>query len=432
MNFRAMHWRLMTAFALFTLVVTLIFGLFAMAFVYSVEDTFFERQLGEEAARKHQHHAGIGVWLAPRQSFIRLHESAATLPADMKNEWSQYPARNEFAGTDGRHYHVLPLGQARMPTLVAEVSGILIVRPMRNDLLTWLAGWGAAMVCTALILGAWLAQRISAPLEALARDAARADPANLPQALSGSERGDEVGVVANALQALMRRTRSFIEREQAFTRDASHELRTPLAVMGMALERARGGATAEPDAKAQLEAAASAARHMTQTVNTLLMLARETAVDESCDCALLPVIEQWVLANELQLSARHVRLDIAMPVEARIALPPPVLQLIVANLLGNAVTHGTPGGAIHIRHEDDALLISNSSVPIPARAGEVEVKGEASAGFGMGLSIVRRLLARHGATLEIEHADGVTTVRVHTTRAHAETRQSPEDFERAP
>ena len=42
---RGIHWRLMTAFAAFTLGVTLLFGLFAMAFVYTVEDRFLEQLL---------------------------------------------------------------------------------------------------------------------------------------------------------------------------------------------------------------------------------------------------------------------------------------------------------------------------------------------------------------------------------------------------
>jgi hypothetical protein len=44
-----LHRRWMLALAVFTLAVTALFGLFAMAFVYTVEDRFLERLLQQEA-----------------------------------------------------------------------------------------------------------------------------------------------------------------------------------------------------------------------------------------------------------------------------------------------------------------------------------------------------------------------------------------------
>lgn len=412
MNFRAFHWRLMAAFALFTLAVTLLFGLFAMAFVYTVEDMFIERQLEQEATRQRQYQAATGAWTLPAQSFIRLHTESATLPIDMAAAWRESATRKEFYGEEGRHYHVLPLTAAPLPLLVAEVSSVLIVRPIRGELLAYLTVGGLIMVTLALLLGAVLARRVSAPLEALAAVASEADPARLPRTLPGATRSDEVGVVARALQTLMQRTRDFIEREQAFTRDASHELRTPLAVMGMALERAQATTPQDAEAHVPLKAAAAAAAHMTQTVNTLLMLAREDSTTQGGDCAILPLVEQWVLAREAHLDARLITLDIGIAADAHLALPAAVAQVVIANLLDNAVTHGDAGGVISVRHSPGALHISNPSGPLPPGAGEASVKGVASAGFGLGLSIVRRMLARHAATLSVTHEAGVTTVSV--------------------
>jgi signal transduction histidine kinase len=410
---RGIHWQLMTAFAAFTLGVTLLFGLFAMVFAYEVEDRFFGQLLTQEAKLQQQQHKINESWLTPQSHFIRLHTTTETLPADLALQLAREPQRKEFFGTEGRHYHVLYMTErGKAPLLVAEVSQLLVVRPMREALLRWLAAWGLGMVALSLTLAWWLARRTSAPLERLASQVALADPAHLPQEIIGQSRSDEIGTVARGLDALMKRTRKFIEREQLFTRDTSHELRTPLSVMRIAMERLQDDARLPKDVHPQINAVQAAVQLMEQTVNTLLLLAREESHATTGDVLILPLIEKWMLAHESWLDQQQVSLSLELSPQDRIALPEPVVQLLLANLLGNAVAHGTRGGVIRIGIEIGALSIANLSAEIPAAADEAYIKGEASAGFGLGLSIVRRLLARYDATLTISHHDGITLVRV--------------------
>jgi len=410
---RGIRWRLMAAFAAFTLSVTLLFGLFAMLFVYTVEDRFLEQLLAQEALRQRQHQAAQGSWPTPQSPFMQLHLAAGTLPADLVDQFTREPWREEYSGTDGRHYHVLSLAErGKTPLLVAEVSQLLVVRPMREYLLGWLAAGGLGVVVLALALAWWLARRSSAPLERLAAQVARADPACLPEAIIGQDRLDEIGTVARGLDALMTRTRSFIEREQSFTRDASHELRTPLAVMRMAVERVQADTRLSVALRGQIGVVQAAVLMMEQTVNTLLLLAREQEPVPLDEVAVLPLIEKWVLVHESWLDRQQLSLSLHVNPQDRIALPAPVAQLLLANLLGNAVAHGTRGGEIRISMDSGVLCIANPSAAIPDGAGEAYTKGAASAGFGLGLSIVRRLLESYDGTLEISHQDGVTLARV--------------------
>jgi signal transduction histidine kinase len=411
-----LHRRLMLALATFTLAVSALFGLFAMAFVYTVEDRFFERLLANEAARQQAHFAAHGRWADTGSEFITLHTGHASLPPDLAPLLGREPRRREAAGAAGRHYHMLPLQQAgRPPWLVAEVSQQLIVRPMRQDLLQWLIGWGLAMVALALGLAWWLARRVSAPLEHLADRVTDAVPEHLPQRLAQGARDDEVGAVARGFDVLLDRVRAFIAREQAFTRDVSHELRTPLAVLRMTIERLQADPQLQPAARRQLATMQAATLLMEQTVTTLLLLAREgeAAPGQPAEpVALLPLVERWVVAHAQWLDHQPLTLDLQLQRGDALALPAPVLQLAIASLLGNAFAHGEPGGHVSMRLEGGALRISNPSAQMPPRAGEAFVKGPVSEGFGLGLSIVRRLLEQHGGRLEIEHHDGRTCVTV--------------------
>ena len=107
------------------------------------------------------------------------------------------------------------------------------------------------------------------------------------------------------------------------------------------------------------------------------------------------------------------------------ALPAPVLQLVIASLLGNAFAHGLPGGQVQLRMDPERLCIANPSEALPEGAGTDFVKGDSSAGFGLGLAIVSRLLDKHGSRLDIAHQAGQTRVRVAHAAAAGKLKPKP-------
>lgn len=409
--------RLMLAFSGYALAVCALFGLFAMMLAYAVEDEFFDGVLRQEAQRQLAHHARTGDWAAPAPDFVRLVRQPSELPADLARARAaaDSPRQREFAGTEGRHYHLWPLGRDG-PLLVAEVSGQLVVRPLRDRLLTWLALWGGGATVLALGLGAWLARRSSAPLARLAERVAQSRPEQLPTDLAGPPQAqeDEVARLARHLAELNQRTRDFIAREQAFTRDASHELRTPLSVLGMACEALQRSAT--PAQRPALASMDAAILQLQQTVELLLALAREDEHPPAAEQPLLPQIEQVVLAHAPLLDRQGIALEVDVPPGLTRRWPPALTRLLLANLLANALAHR---GAPQIRIEADGRRLSlvNASAAPPtallqagAAGRETGIKGEASAGMGLGLSIVRRLAERHGLRLTLAHEAGVTRV----------------------
>ena len=252
------------------------------------------------------------------------------------------------------------------------------------------------MLLLSLSLGWWLARQAVRPLARLDQALREAPPGTEPPIALQNFPRNELGRLAATLKAAWQRNKEFSEREQQFGRDASHELRTPLAVIANSAEllQARGDLPAH--AEAPLARIREACRSMTQTVQSLLALARELE--------LLPPPRRYRLlalvlqALELQRAAALARSAPLPPFELDIDPgldligQPEVLSVILNNLLANAAQHA-PGALVRLRWADGELWVENEG---PGLASGGSGARQASAGLGLGLSIVQRLCERHG------------------------------------
>ena len=109
-----------------------------------------------------------------------------------------------------------------------------------------------------------------------------------------------------------------------------------------------------------------------------------------------------------------MQLELDVPPRLTRPWPPALTQLLVGNLLANAMAHAQ-SPLVRIEADPTQLSVCNASAPPPAAllahdaAGRSPgLKGQGSTGQGMGLSIVRRLAERHGLALALSHQGGRT------------------------
>lgn len=406
--------RMVAACMLFALSTALCFSASGMALVYSVEDRFFNKMLAEEATHQHRAWRTVGKTAVPLRPFVSVHHSAATFPADLAHARAGNTRGREFVGTHGRHYHVRPIDLDGSGTayLVAEVSSELVVRPQLPFIVIFLSLSTLVILAIALGIGYWLARRATLPLDRLTELVSGALPGQLPQRFSDGFPDNEIGMLAHRLDEAMARIAGFIEREQHFTRDASHELRTPLTVIDGAAQLLAQQATS-PRAAAQVQRIRTACVHMTQTVDTLLSLAREeltpvpaTRVD------LLPLVEKAVVQFAHLLEGKPVDVSVTVAPGAAAHTHPAALTILIGNLISNSFAHSQQG-QVRIYTEGSSLVVVDSGPGIApelqGRLGQPGAKGRASGGHGLGLSIASRLAARYGIGLDITAADPVGT-----------------------
>jgi len=213
---------------------------------------------------------------------------------------------------------------------------------------------------------------------------------------------------------------SAIEELDGFAYAVSHDLRAPLrAMIGFSEALSEDfGDRLEDDAKSYLAEISFASHHMSDLIDGLLVLSRSTRGGLECD---------WIDLSDL---AETIRKDLAATdpgrkvewtVERGIGVwgDRRMIELVLRNLLENAwkYTGRTVDPAIHVATEPRGrgrlVRVSDNGAGFDERHADKLFKPfqrlhrqDEFPGIGVGLSTVRRILERHGGTIQAQGAVG--------------------------
>jgi two-component system sensor histidine kinase TctE len=287
-----------------------------------------------------------------------------------------------------------------------------------------------ALLALALI---WFAVRRGlAPLQALRREIEQRSHRDL-SALPVANVPAEVRPIVESTNALLGRLAAALDAQQRFIADAAHQLRTPIAGIYTQTQLARRQATADGIA-ASLQQLQNAAERATHLVNQLLTLARAEPAAESTQR--LERLDLAALARDVTMEwvPRALERNIDLGFEGDSNLPAMagdrlLLQEMLNNLIDNAVCYTQPGGRVTTRvardHERLCLTVEDNGPGIPEAEREAvlerfyRVLGTGVDGCGLGLAIVREIVARHGGDIHLLAATDGKGTRAQITFAQA-------------
>ncbi len=405
--------RIVISFALLALMISALFSLFNFLFMYNVEDNFFEHVIKEEAELIATQLKQNNQLTQPKRPFLKAYRTIEQAPAEFVALYHNQPKRREFAGQNGRHYHV-HINQSPKFVVLGEVSQYLVVRPIRNQIFKFLAFCTAIVVLIAIAISYWLARRATQPLSTLTELVKDMSPEHLPVNFSAQFPRNEIGFLAKNIEQSMTRIRHFINREQHFTRDASHELRTPVAIVKNSIELLKS----HPLSAQQLTLLSRVEQanwQMEQTINTLLSLAREPETSDPTELLLLlPQVEEVIVSLADKITNKHAALTINVPSKAKLCIDKATFGIILTNLIDNALEHSN-ANEITISADESSFSVSDtgSGFDMPAeQATQIMAKHIDSKGFGIGLSLVQRLCERWQYDLAILSTEQGATITV--------------------
>jgi heavy metal sensor kinase len=303
------------------------------------------------------------------------------------------------------------------------------------DNLTWfLLPIGIGFTLLTPLAGYWLALRATQPIAGILKTAEKLKPTKLGDRLMTRGTNDELDQLSVTINRLLDQVARHVERQQQFVADAAHELRGPLAAMQNTLEVATANNRSLDSYQGTIEEALGETRHLTKLTNDLLLLAEVgnslgSVFNEACDLG--DVTRQTAAMFGGTAEERSIELTIQTSGEAIVRGDERQLRQVISNLVDNSLRFTPDGGRIDLSVESNQatheaiVTVADSGRGVEPehleqvfdrffQADAARDRSDIKRGGGLGLSICRSIIERHGGRISLD-SPGVglgATVRV--------------------
>ncbi|MGF1453341.1 MAG: ATP-binding protein [Opitutales bacterium] len=231
------------------------------------------------------------------------------------------------------------------------------------------------------------------------------------------------------LRSLRRAEQLFDQSQHWFLGILGHDLRSPLQTFSGITSVLALSDNLTSDEREMLRTAESSVSRMDEMIRNLLELTRlrlgtglkihprRTCLHTLCGN----------LLRQMRVAYPNAKLTLESPGEMEIWADTERLCQMLANLISNALRHGKPGGPVTVSleapNEHVIIRLHNPGKPIPPEVRERLFSGKPVAGrhgvhqLGLGLYIVREIVASHDGKLAVESTEeNGTTFTIHLPR----------------
>ena len=390
-----------------------------------------------------------------------LASTEAAPPARVVDLADEAAARRELVtfadGPLGLHFAAVALpGRANPPgAVVVAVRMDALLRVRRQSRQAAVVFGSAAILLLAVGLDVVARRLVHRPLGAVLATMSRASTGDL-RARAPRARADEIGAVAEKLNAMLDRMEGFndtlraeVEKATADLRSANrelletaqrlfavrralaesqrlalagemaasvaHQVGTPLNVMSGYVQMLRAGEPEGSPAARRLETVQQQIARVTAIVQSLLDKTRRPPLELT---AVAPGAALERLAELVRPTLVPARIELSVAVEPGLpclAADPAQLEQALLHLVTNAIDAMPEGGRLELAarrdRKDVVLTVADTGAGIPAedlaRVFEpLYTTKPRGRGTGLGLPIVREIVAAHGGTVSLESQPG--------------------------
>lgn len=316
------------------------------------------------------------------------------------------PLQNGFADLRSIRYYTLLLADGQGAVQVAEDP-----HERRDALFGLLASLLLPLLALVLVgsLIVWRSVgRVSEPIHLLARQIRERNVQNLDP-IAMQQTPEELKPIVMDTNRLLRRLQRALDAERAFSANWAHELRNPVAAALAQTELVVADLSSEPHhARAGLVLAAL--QELSGRIERLLQKSRADAEPRiGAPTADLISVAEIVIDNYFFLPAnKRIEFNDAGHTSMPVAIDEDALAIVLQNLIDNAIAYSSAGSTIRVWiTPDPSIHIANDGPSVSSdeliriRYRFQQGSRPSNVGFGLGLSIVQKILQQSGSSFEL-------------------------------
>lgn len=219
---------------------------------------------------------------------------------------------------------------------------------------------------------------------------------NLSLTNSGIKEFDKLNEVVNKMVG---KINSDYENTKNFSEDISHEMQTPLAIIKSRIDIIRQQHTLDKDSIVSLSVISNAVSRLSNLNKSLLLLTkiRNDQFQDIVKVNVKQVITDFLENIEELIDAKAITVNIACD-DLFIDMDLTLSDILISNLLVNAIRHNTNEGFVKIQLSDDKLIIENSCLPQENKENLFDrmVSNKSKDSIGLGLNLVKSICDKNG------------------------------------
>ncbi len=248
---------------------------------------------------------------------------------------------------------------------------------------------------------------------------------NLKERISLPGNKDEIYLLISTINELLNRLEDNLLREKQFTSDASHELRTPLSVIKGTLEVLIRKPREIAQYEDRIKCCIKETDRMTKLIDQLLLLARYDSgkvLPNKIKVDVKSLLSDIIIRLQPILTDKNINIKFSNGGDAVATVDPSMMEIIFENLITNSIKYSDSYKNIEIELKNDSgsLICSIKDQGFGMKEDQIkkifdrfyrndDSRNSEVDGFGLGLSIVKKLCEMQNISIKVESKIGLGT-----------------------